>query len=287
MSALRVRFIEEMKLRGLSENTIETYVRSVKYLSAYYRKSPVALTDEELRKYFLYLLEKRKFSPKTYNLHLASIHCFYETITPERKLPHFKCLRTPFVLPEVFSASEIERFLDAVESLKYRAIFSLIYSAGLRAGECVRLKAEDIDSASDRMSVRVRQGKGKKDRNTILSHYALSLLREYYKVYQPKHWLFEGFPKTRPLHIRSIQKVFRIAIKKTGITKKVRPHTLRHSFATHLLEQRCPLPAIQGFLGHSNLSTTLIYTHISPKLLSGIQNPLDMLMQKKGGENNG
>ncbi len=283
MSALRVRFIEEMKLRGLSENTIDAYVRSVKFLSAYYRKSPIALTDEELRKYFLYLLEKRKLSAKSYNVHRASVHCFYEVITPERKLPYFKYIRPPFVLPEVFSASEVERFLNAVECLKYKAIFSLIYSAGLRAGECVRLKAEDIDS--ERMVIRVRQGKGKKDRNTILSHHALSLLRKYYKAYQPKHWLFEGFPKTKPLHIRSIQCIFRRAVKKAGITKNVRPHTLRHSFATHLLEQRCPLPAIQGFLGHSNLSTTLIYAHISPKLLSEIQNPLDLLMQGKGGEN--
>jgi len=281
MSALRLRFIDEMKLRGLSENTIETYIRSVKFLSAHYRKNPLTLTDEELRQYFLYLLEKRKLSPKSYNVHRASVHLFYEVITPKRKLPHFKHIRPPFVLPEVFSVSEVGRFLNAVESLKYKTLFSLIYSAGLRAGECVRLKAEDIDS--ERMVVRVRQGKGKKDRNTILSHHALSLLREYYQAYHPRHWLFEGFPKTRSLHIRSIQKVFRSAIKKAGITKKVRPHTLRHSFATHLLEQKCPLPAIQGFLGHSCLSTTLVYAHISPKLLSDIQNPLDMLMEKKGG----
>lgn len=283
MSLLRVRFIEEMKLRGLSANTQDVYVRSVRMLSDYFRKDPLSLTDEELRQYLLQLREKRNLAAKSYNVHLAGISCFYESVSPERKLPQWRRIRPPFVLPEVFSAEEIRRLLAAVESLKYKTILSLIYAAGLRAGECVRLKAEDIDS--QRMVIRIRQAKGNKDRETILGHHILSLLRQYYKTYKPKSWLFEGFPKTNPLHIRSIQRVFRKAVQKAGITKKVRPHTLRHSFATHLLEQRCPLPAIQGFLGHSNLSTTLIYAHISPKLLSEIENPLDLLMEGKGVEN--
>lgn len=283
MSQLRTRFIEEMKLRGLAENTQAAYVRAVRMLSEFCRKNPFSISDEDLRRYLLHLRENRKLAAKSYNVHIAGISCFYESVYPDRKLPRLRRIRPPFVLPEVFSSEEVQQLLAAADSLKYKTILSLIYSSGLRAGECVRLKKEDIDSTG--MKIRVRQAKGNKDRTTMLSVYALSLLRDYYKAYRPKHWLFEGNSKGRPLHIRSIQHVFRKAIKKAGITKKVRPHTLRHSFATHLLEQRCPLPAIQSFLGHKNLATTLVYTHITSTLISEIKNPLDSLMEakKKGG----
>jgi site-specific recombinase XerD len=185
-------------------------------------------------------------------------------------------------LPEVFSTEEVSRLLGCVTSLKYKAILSLMYSAGLRIGECTSLRPSDIDSK--RMVVHVKNAKGKKDRYAILGKAALTLLRDYYKSYKPATWLFEGAVKGKQLHIRSIQKVFRRAVKDAGIKKPVTPHTLRHSFATHLLEQKCPLPAIQQFLGHTCIQSTLIYTHISPKALTDIVNPIDALAATKGSE---
>lgn len=269
------RFTEELQLRGLSENTIDVYTRAVKQLERFCGKSALDITDEELRSFLLHS-RNRGLSLKTYNVTIVAIRCFYEALQPDRVI-RIKTVRPPVILPEVLSPEEVKRLLKAAKSLKYKAIFTLMYSAGLRIGECVHLKVTDIDRS--RMLIIVHQGKGRKDRTTILSPYALKLLETYYRQYRPTTWLFQGFPKTKPMHIRSVQTVFRQAVKTAGITRKIIPHTLRHSFATHLLEQGCPLPAIQNFLGHVRISTTVLYTHITSTVLSKINSPLDALCQ--------
>jgi integrase/recombinase XerD len=281
MSEVLARFTEELQLKGLSDNTIETYVRTVRHLERFCRRSPLEISDEQIRSFLLYCRNERKISLKSYNLVAAGLRQFYSCLQPERHL-QIKSVRPPLTLPEVLSQEEVARILKATESLKYKTALALMYSAGLRLGECVKLKLTDIDRT--RMLIKVEKGKGGKDRTTILSPYILQLLEKYYRQYRPKKWLFEGHPKTRPLHIRSVQTVFREVIKKAGITKKIIPHTLRHSFATHLLEQNCPLPAIQKFLGHTRISTTVLYTHLTSNVLSKINSPLDVLFQP-GGSN--
>jgi integrase/recombinase XerD len=281
MTPIRQRFVEELKLHGQSPNTIDNYVRAVRQLADYYHKNPLDLSNEDIRKYLLHLLE-RGVAVQTYNTSIAAINRFFEYCVPNRTAPDIHAITVPFTLPEVLSVDEIKRLLDSVVSLKYKAAFSLMYSSGLRIGECVNLRPADIDSK--RMLVRIRQAKGNKDRFAVLGTAAVSLLRQYYIAYRPRTWLFEGTPREKPLHVRSLQKVFRQAVLDADIRKSVRPHTLRHSFATHLLEQKCPLPAIQKFLGHKNIKSTLIYTHITPRTLANIVNPLDALMLAKTDE---
>ncbi len=270
----RQRFTEELKLHGLSANTIDVYVRAVRQLSECFNKNPAFLSDENLRVYLLHL-QRKPVAAQTYNIAVVAIQHFFEYCVPQRPAPKINQIPVSFSLPEVFSADEVKRLLGSVTSLKYKAILSLMYSAGVRIGECTNLRPSDIDS--ERMFVHVKNAKGNKDRYAILGKSALLLLRDYYKGYKPTTWLFEGAIKGKPLHIRSIQKVFRRAVRDADIKKPVTPHTLRHSFATHLLEQKCPLPAIQHFLGHKNIQSTLIYTHISPRTLAEIVNPLDLL----------
>jgi len=182
-------------------------------------------------------------------------------------------------LPEILSKNEISKLLKAVKNLKHKAILYLVYSAGLRVGEVVKLKPTDIDS--DRMLIHIIQGKGKKDRYTILSETALSILRQYVKVYKPEHWLFPGQHPDKHLTERSVQKVFDNARIDAKIRKDVSVHNLRHSFATHLLEGGVNLRYIQELLGHSSSKTTEIYTHVTQKNLSNIISPLDTIMMNK------
>jgi len=182
-------------------------------------------------------------------------------------------------LPEILSKNEISKLLKAVKNLKHKAILYLVYSAGLRVGEVVKLKPTDIDS--DRMLIHIIQGKGKKDRYTILSETALSILRQYVKVYKPEHWLFPGQHPDKHLTERSVQKVFDNARIDAKIRKNVSVHNLRHSFATHLLEGGVNLRYIQELLGHSSSKTTEIYTHVTQKNLSNIISPLDTIMMNK------
>jgi integrase/recombinase XerD len=277
MSELRARFRTEMILCGFSANTIDVYIRAIKQLSEFHNKNPLLLTDDQIRAYLLHLRQKRISIP-TYNLAVAAIVKFYQLCAPKRVLPRLKQIMVPLVLPEVLSMEEVKRLLDAVISLKYKAILSLMFSAGLRIGECTRIQPRDIDS--DRKLVHIRQAKGNKDRYAVIGDELIPLLRQYYVAYKPTTWLFEGAQKGQPLHVRSIQHVFRRAVKAAGITKKIRPHTLRHSFATNLFEQKCPLPAIQTFMGHKYLKSTLIYTHITPRSLADVVNPFDALMSK-------
>ena len=209
------------------------------------------------------------------NQTINSIKFYYEKVLgrPNQKY-YVQRPRLSHRLPEVLSMEEVACILSSVENLKHRCILYLIYSGGLRLGEVTNLKVSDIDSG--RMMLRINQGKGKKDRYTLLSDRTLELLREYFKEYNSKDWLFEGKNGGKYAD-RTVQEIFYKAVRKTGIKKHVTVHSLRHSFATHLLEQGVDIRYIQDLLGHVNIKTTLIYSHITGKGLSGIKSPLDLM----------
>jgi integrase/recombinase XerD len=277
MFPLVQRFKEELQLRGCSESTICGYVRTIRELSELSGKSPDIVTDEDVRAYLL-SLRARPVSVATFNLAICGISRFFHLCVPERPLPHMKRLPVPFVLPEVLTMQEVRQILNNITSLKYKTILSLIYSSGMRVSECAGLRPGDIDDK--RMLIRIRQGKGHADRIAIFGKTARSLLRKYCRTYCPKDWLFKGSRQDMPLHKRCIENEFKAAVGKTGIKRHVHVHTLRHSFATHLLEAKCPLPAIQRFMGHRQIKSTLLYTHLTPSIFADIVNPLDAILPR-------
>lgn len=233
--------------------------------------------NDDVRKYLLLLLDKQGRSSGYANQALSAIKFLYnEVLGKERITFNISRPKNGRKLPDVLSEEEIAEILNALKNYKHRAILNLVYSAGLRVGEVVSLRVEDIDS--ERMLVRVKQGKAKKDRYTLLSEAALKELRRYSKKYRIEEgWLFPGGKKGSHLTERSVQRVFKRACRKAGIKKEVGIHSLRHSFATHLLERGTDLRYIQKLLGHKNLKTTERYTHVSKKNLENIQSPLDYL----------
>ena len=272
MNPLRQRMIEDMQLRSLSENTQIAYVRAVRQLAEYYGKSPQDISEEELRRYFLYLKNKRRVSANTFTVAFYGIKFFFQH-TLKRAWPTFELIQPPRdkKLPVVFSADEVRRLLSCVHRLHYRACLSTIYSCGLRLGEGVRLQVPDIDS--DRMVLHVRDGKGRKDRVVPLPKSTLRLLRHYWSTHRNPLWIFPTPPRvsgdpataTKPMSTTGLQRAFRLALQESGIQKPATVHTLRHSFATHLLEAGVSLRIIQAYLGHSSPRTTAIYTHLTPK----------------------
>ncbi len=267
---------DKLKELRYSEQTIKTYTALFEEFINYYHKHEIAGIDEPMiRTYLRYLVTDRKVSVSYQNQAINAIKFYYERILGgQRKLYYIDRPRREKTLPTVLSEEEISAILNSVDNLKHRAILITIYSAGLRISEVINLKIKDIDSK--RMQIRVEQGKGKKDRYSILSAITLDILRRYFSMYKPKQWLFEG-QSGEKYSVRSIQSILRIAVAKTNITKKVTPHTLRHSFATHLLENGTDLRYIQSLLGHDSSKTTEIYTHITTKGFDQIKSPLDKL----------
>lgn len=271
---------KEMHLRNYSHKTIKAYrscLRSfIKYFSP---RHPRELSTDDIRNYLLHLIEKEKLAASTVNQVLNTLRFLYVELY---KLP-FTIDGIPHPqreekLPKVLSQEEVLRIFSCVDNLKHKTLLMLIYSAGLRVGESVRLKVSDIDG--QRKMIHLRSAKGKKDRYTILSDATLEALREYYKKYRPKDFLFEGQGDRKHLSERSIQHVFERAVKSAGIRKPITLHGLRHSFATHLLESGVDLRYIQELLGHNSNKTTEVYTHVSKKSLGKIVNPLDQALQQ-------
>jgi len=262
MTTLRQRMIEDMQLRGLSERTQESYVRAVRQLAEHYGKSPDQLSEEELRQYFLYLKNEKHASRSTCTLALCGIKFLYE-YTLHKDWPTLSFVRPPreHKLPVVLSQEEVCRILGCLRQPHYRVCLTTIYSCGLRLQEGVQLQVADIDSA--RMLVRVRHGKGNKDRYVPLPHRTLELLRAYWVTHRPQVWLFPGRGGTTPLDKTGVQRAFHAALQESGIQKPATVHTLRHSYATHLLEAGVNLRVIQVYLGHSSPSTTALYTHLT------------------------
>ncbi|MCL0080226.1 tyrosine-type recombinase/integrase [Dehalococcoidia bacterium] len=267
---------QELRLHGYAAKTRKAYLGHVDRFARFYGNDPQGLSKVTMRAYLLHLLQKQQASHTYVNQCISALKFLYEKAlkepSPMVNLPRPKRERK---LPDILSRQEVLRLLEAVQNPKHRAIMLLTYSSGLRLGEVVRLKIEDIDSA--RRLIHLRQAKGRKDRYTVLSQVALDALRAYFKQYHPDQWLFPGAQPGRHLHERTVQKVFEQAREMAGIRKNVSVHTLRHSFATHLLESGTDLRYIQELLGHKSSKTTEIYTHVSERDIGRIQSPLDTL----------
>lgn len=263
-----------LKLKGYSQKTQKAYLGHLQRLGNFFDQKIDELTGEDIRRYVLHHLEDRATSHSYANQLMSALKFYYLEVLNRRdlieNLPRPKRQQT---LPSVLSQQEVKQIFEAVENLKHRAVLFTIYSAGLRLGEAVRLKVNDLDV--ERRLIHVRQGKGRKDRYTLLSEVTLELLNLYQKAYRLNNWLFPGQTKDRHIHERSVQKVFDRAREKAGIRKKATVHTLRHSFATHLLENGTDLRYIQELLGHKSTKTTEVYTHVTRKDMMRIKSPLD------------
>ncbi|HBF33861.1 TPA: integrase [Candidatus Sumerlaeota bacterium] len=280
MTTLRQKFMDELDLRGFSLNTKDNYVGAVERLARHFKKSPDQITDEELKQYLLFLIRNQKRSASTMSVITSAFRFFYKhvlhrsTAIVEEALPR---VRKKTIRPRIYSPEEIERLLS-VEGLnpKHRALLMTTYAAGLRVSEVCNLKVTDI--MSSRMQIRVEQGKGGKDRYTILSPRLLTELRAYWRLVRSPLWLF---PSTRrpgqPLTIKTAQIVFYQAAKRAHLPHHDGIHSLRHSFATHLLEGGVDLPILQRLLGHSNLATTAHYLHVRQERFALIKSPLDLI----------
>lgn len=271
MTYLRKRMIESLQLRGLSKGTQDLYVRAVAQLAGHYHKSPDLVTEEELRDYFLHIKNVKNYSRASMTIALCAIKFFFQsTLGREWKL--LELVRPPREkkLPTVLSLDEIRKILAVIRRFRYRACLALIYSCGLRLGEATHLRVADIDSA--RMMIHVRHGKGGKDRYVPLPLPTLELLRKYWKTHRHPDFMFPAEnaglnpPGSSPVIThRSVQSAFNRALKQARINKHASVHTLRHSWATHLLEAGVNLRLIQAWLGHSSPLTTTIYTHLTAK----------------------
>lgn len=270
MTPLRQRMIEDMQLRGFSPKTQEAYLRAVRQLAEHFGRSPADLTEEDLRQYFLYLKNEKHASRSTCTQILCGIKFLYEH-TLKREWATLELVRPPKEkkLPVVLSQEEVSRVLSCLKSFRHHVCLSTIYSCGLRLREGVQLQVADLDS--DRMLIHVRKGKGGKDRYVPLPDRTLALLRQYWQTHRHPHWLFPArTPQRVPLskadtHISpsSVQKALRTACSASGLQKRATVHTLRHSYATHLLEAGVNLRRIQAYLGHTSLKSTSIYTHLT------------------------
>jgi integrase/recombinase XerD len=281
MTPLRQRMIQDMQLRNFAPGTVAGYVNCVARFAKHFGRSPEALTAEDVRAYLLHLIEQRHVSWSYYNLHLQALRFLYNvTLGRPAVLGHVACPRQPKRLPVVLSPDELTRFFAAIASLKHRASLMTAYAAGLRVAEVASLRVSDIDSR--RMVLRVQQGKGRKDRYVMLSPRLLEFLRAYWKAERPRTWLFPNPSGTGPLTTGAVMKACRQARRASGLEKSVTVHTLRHSFATHLLEAGADLRTIQVLLGHDSPRTTAVYTHVSPAAVRATVSPLDRLALAPG-----
>jgi len=266
MTPLRQKMIEDMQLRGLSERTQESYVRVVRQLAEYYRKPPDQLSQAELREYFLHLKNDKHLSRSSCTQALSGLKFLYEQ-TLRRQWPILDFIRPApeRKLPVVLSLAEVRRLLGSVRLAHYRVCLSTIYACGLRLLEGVQLQVRDIDSG--RMLVHVRGGKGNKDRYVPLPERTLHQLRQHWRTHRQPVWLFPGRNLTvnEPMDESGVQRAFRAALQESGLNKPATIHTLRHSYATHLLEAGVNLRQIQSYLGHDSLTSTAIYTHLTQK----------------------
>jgi integrase/recombinase XerD len=275
VSPLRRRMIEDMTIRKFAPRTQEGYIRAVKRFSAFLGASPDTASFEDLRRYQLHLVSRGAGAPTINHTVTALRFLFRVTLRKPRLVARLPFIREPRKLPVVLSPEEVARLLDGAPGLKYKAVLSVAYGAGLRASEIISLKVEDIDST--RMVIRVEQGKGRKDRYVMLSPYLLDLLRAWWKAARPRGWLFPGRDPVQPLTTRQLNRACHAAAQMAEIDKPVSLHTLRHSFATHLLEQKTDIRVIQVLLGHKKLDTTALYTRVALKALGEITSPLEHL----------
>jgi len=275
MSPLRRRMIDDMTIRNMSPATQRSYLHAVTKFSRHFARSPERLDLEDVRAFQVHLVATGISWPAL-NQTVCALRFFYGVTLGHAEIPErIPYAREPRKLPVVLSADEVVRFLEAVPSLKTRAALTTAYAAGLRASEAVGIKLADVDAG--RMVIRVEHGKGGKDRYVMLSVQLLGILRTYWRLARPTHWLFPGRDPSKPIDVQVLHAACRSACAAAGLAKRVTVHTLRHSFATHLLENGADIRIIQVLLGHSNLSSTARYTQVSNGLIRRTESPLDRL----------
>ena len=286
MTQLRQKMLEELQRRNYSPKTIHNYVNTVKDFSRYFKKSPDKLGPDELRVYQVYLLKERKLAAATVVGRVAALRFFFIRVLKKRGFSEYLPYpKRRWRLPEILSKEEVARLINAAGNLMQRAMLMILYGTGMRRAEVTHLKVSHIDSA--RMMIHVECGKGGRSRDIPLSPTLLETLREYWRLKKPQDYLFPGRDsKDQPISDKSIWYACKEAVRYAGITKHVTPHTLRHSFATHLLEDGTDLRKIQLLLGHGDLKTTARYLHLSESHLRAVVNPLDSLKIQSVHETN-
>jgi integrase/recombinase XerD len=276
MPTLREQMQINMELKGFSPKTQSAYIRCVQQYAQFYGKSPALLGANEIKQYLHFMIKNQHVSSSYINVIYSAIKFLYvNTLHQPWDLLEIPRSKKPKRLPVILAPTELAQLFNVISNPKHRALLMTMYGAGLRASEVVNLRVSDIDS--EMMQIRVRQAKGKKDRYSLLSHENLRILRLYWHLCKPRDWLFPGASTDQPMSPRSVQGILEKAKADAKITKKVTTHTLRHCFATHLLESGANLYYIQHLLGHSSPRSTNVYLHLTRKHLSQIQSPLDRL----------
>ena len=271
------QYKKDLEIKGFSDRTVDSYLRHVRSYQDHLNRPIDPNPGEQVKDYFHYLLQTKGASRSYVHQSYSALKYFY-TVTLGRgwdmeKIPR---VRRVHKLPEILNHEEIRRLLAVTKNIKHKSMLMVTYSAGLRVSEAVALKLADIDS--ERMTIRVDQGKGKKDRYTILATSSLEFLRGYWRMYEPTQWLFEGQDPARHLSASSLQRAFSASKEKARIKKHVTIHSLRHSFATHLLEQGTDIHIVQRLLGHTSIKTTTVYLHLKKESLTKVVSPLDHLL---------
>jgi integrase/recombinase XerD len=281
MTPLRQRMLEELQRRNYSQATIESYIPAVKEFAEYFRKSPASLGAEEVRRYQLYLINEKKLAPQTVKVRMSALRFLYWKTLKRRDL-HFDDMplpKAPMKLPVVLSPEEVTRLIEAASSLMHRTILLVLYATGIRRAELSELKVSDIDS--QRMVIHIQKGKGQRDRDLPMTPKLLDALRDYWRWARPKVYLFpspySASDQEEPISPKTVWNVCHEAAVRAGLTKRIGPHTLRHSFATQHLDSGTDLRTIQYLLGHASLKHTVVYLHLSQHHMRAATNPLDQL----------
>jgi len=276
MTELRRRMIRDMTVRGFSPHTHASYLAAVRGLAKHYRRPPDQLSVEEVQAYLAHMVTTRKLSWSTRNIAASAFRFLYH-VTLSRDAAEFEVpsAKQSQRLPEILSRDEVAQIIDSPPNPKHRLLLATIYAAGLRVSEAVRLEVRNVDRG--RMTLRVEQGKGRKDRVVPLSRRLLEQLETYWQAHPPRMWLFPNRQGTRGIDVTVAQRVFAHAKLRTGISKRGGVHSLRHAFATHLIESGADVPTVQRLLGHRSVSTTMRYFHLSQARLATIRSPLDLL----------
>lgn len=283
MGEMRDRMEKELKLRGLSPRTAQCYVRAVHNFVRHHKRPAEQMGAVEARAYVLHLIEEKQLGHSSIGQVVCALRFFYcKVLRRSFSLDDLPYQKKRWRLPTTLSEKEVASLLEAESNLKHRAILMTLYSGGLRLQEAIQLRVVDIDSAG--MRIRIRAGKGGKERYVMLSFELLDTLRDYFKKYQPKKWLFYGRTQDEPIHPRSVQRAIGQTASAAGLRKRVTAHVLRHSFATHLLDRGTNLRYIQELLGHQSIKTTMIYTHVSRRMLTEVVSPLDWLAAARAKE---
>jgi integrase/recombinase XerD len=282
MTPLRQRMLDDMQMRNFAPNTQKAYVERVSQFARYFGKSPEVLGADQVRRYQLYLVQEKRASWSQVAQNVAALRFLYGvTLRQPDVVEKLPVPKVPKKLPVVLTVAEVGRLLAATRSLKQRALLTTAYAAGLRVSEVVALEISDIDSTQ--MVIRVRQGKRRKDRYVMLSPCLLEVLRAYWQKYRPTKLLFPATRRSGAVATRHVYRMCRDACRAAGIEKHATVHTLRHSFATHLLDAGVDLRTIQVLLGHSNIRTTVVYTHVSTRRVQAVTSPFDQVARESAG----